>query len=389
MIAEQGIDPIFERILYPSDPIDRRVLAYRSDVINDIAPNHFFDNEDLLQVNGSQQTPAVQRLIERYENYAATIAHRFKYPGESQAETEELLQDAMAGLYMAVLSRKLMKDETFENYCGLYVDEYLTKMYGEPFTGSLDAENPSQDVREYVSKVLATPDPNSIDNARILGGMSLMQQHVLPHLHLTNDMIASNLQISNREVRELTALQQYIYPGTHNRRALALELQKLGVKFDINLPAKPLEKLLTPQQLRIGTLLGLSTLDIADLIGSASPASVRHQLYAIKNRLDARTHTEVALIFGELRGRLKIERQPRTRLEELAQKLGKTSLTSNELDGLLKDLPLSQASVIRAYYLSPEACTWQEVAESSNRSKGHATVLASRGISKMRAAAIN
>jgi DNA-binding CsgD family transcriptional regulator/predicted DNA-binding protein YlxM (UPF0122 family) len=227
-------------------------------------------------------------------------------------------------------------------------------------------------------------EPGSPDEvADMFEGYKPSHRTVLENLHLPIEEIVDKAGIE-RDAVDGVMHRCEEKTGTNKRIALALELQRRGVKYDIRKPKGPLAEVLSFAEWQVAESLTLSNEDIAE-VTKYDPDSISTIIYRIRLKIGARTRTEIALMMvkydtGE---RPKAEPTPRERLKA---KLGEEALSDEELVDLLEETNDNQRYYISAFYLRDAPTSWEKVAEEAGKSKTAPYYVAERGILKMRMA---
>lgn len=118
-------------------------------------------------------------------------------------------------------------------------------------------------------------------------------------------IVLENLHLPIEEIVEKSALERDAVDGvmhrceektgTNKRVALALELQRRGVKYDTRKPKGPLAEVLSFAEWQVAESLTLSNEEIAE-VTKYDPDSVPTIVYRIRLKIGARTRTEIALM---------------------------------------------------------------------------------------------
>lgn len=228
------------------------------------------------------------------------------------------------------------------------------------------------------------PEELEDDTPEALKPFTDFQRRVLSRLHLPGDIIAGELGISRYGVAHAVDYAKR-KTGTSNRTALALKLMEDGYQFDIHEPDRPLQELLTDQELAIAKSLYKPYEEIAQDQG-LDFLRVNNLVDYMKRKTGARTRVELALIAHMFdTGQSKsIYHNIRPREDRFFEALNIEPIDMEEVRELLSHATPKQAEYIEAYYFSEKPVSWRVIGERFFVTRANAMQAANRGLARIR-----
>jgi DNA-binding CsgD family transcriptional regulator len=230
------------------------------------------------------------------------------------------------------------------------------------------------------------PTKKEIEEAaphRALKEFTPMQRQVLERLHLPPKTIAAELGTSEDKIYHKLAISRKIM-GIDNTIAMALELNRRGLEYDILTPRCEFSQHLSAKDMKVVENLAYSTNRAIANITGHTPGRVENIVTHSKAKTGARSRVELALMMREFdTGK---RRPVRNRQEKLADKLGVQSLDDCDIEAMMAKLSPNQRQSIRAYHLLDETAqkppSWKQINQELGMVNGPA--YAGVGIKRMR-----
>jgi DNA-binding CsgD family transcriptional regulator len=285
------------RLLDARDPIDVLVIDYKKAVQRD----HLLterENRELIGCYQRHDLEAGRQLVRSHRGLVAAVA----YPFKDYAASEDLLVAGSKSLLAAALSYDLQTTGDFQDHIIVslrtkfesdYPDtkKYEPEDYGvvpmaklvmfvhdlhEPET---DQERSQLQLRRMLPKVP-------------LGSFGLTERRVLPVLHLPGEEASRRAGLQLSSIRSATHRVSEKF-GAQTREELAIELHRLGVRYDLLPP--PLAGSLTVRERLVAACLYKRNPEIAVELGMTEK-TVGRSVQSLLRKTHARTRTELALM---------------------------------------------------------------------------------------------